>query len=116
MCSSDLYPAPEHLAPILDTFDVNRCFRDVPLVFQRLHPVRQGFRLLWRFARVAPFPDFNLVIAWLGMCAWLQSKGFPLLMPEREDQQFLARLVGGPPPLKVLQFEGRLLGALGEVA
>jgi hypothetical protein len=110
------YPAPDQLAPILDTFDAARSFRDVPTVFQRLHPVRQGFRILWRFARVAPFPDFNLVMAWLGMSAWLQAKGFPLLMPERGDQQLLVKLVGGPPPSKVLQFEGRLLHALDDAA
>lgn len=110
------YPTPEQLAPILDTFDADRCFRDVPGVWQRLHPVRQGFRLLWRFARIAPFPDFNLVMAWLAMCAWLQGKGFPLLPPERADQQFVVKLVGGPPPQKVVQLEARLLGELGDAA
>ena len=48
--------------------------------------------------------------------AWLQAKGFPMLAPDRQDQQFLARLLSGPPPSKVLQFEGRLLDAFGEVA
>lgn len=110
------YPAPELLSGLLDTFDEGRCYRDLPIVWNGLHPVRQGFRLLWRFARIAPFPDFNTVVAWLGMNAWLQSKGFPMLAPDRQDQQFLARLLSGPPPSKVLQFEGRLLDAFGEVA
>lgn len=105
------YPAPEQLAPVLDTFDVDRCYRDLPVLFRALHPVRQGFRLFWRFARIAPFPDFNLVIAWLGMNAWLQHKGFPLLQPVDGDAQMLARLVGGPPPAKITVLEARLLQA-----
>lgn len=110
------YPGPEQLPSLLDTFDAARCYRDVPLVWHGLHPVRQGFRLLWRFARIAPFPDFNTLVAWLGMNAWLQAKGFPLLHPDRLDQQLLARMLSGPPPAKVMQFEGRLLSSLGEVA
>ncbi len=110
------YPGPEQLPSLLDTFDAARCYRDVPLVWHGMHPVRQGFRLLWRFARIAPFPDFNTLVAWLGMNTWLQAKGFPLLHPDRLDQQLLARLLSGPPPTKVMQFEGRMLTALGEVA
>lgn len=106
------YPAPEQLNGLLDTFDAERCYRDVPMVFRALHPVRQGFRLLWRFARIAPFPDFNVVVGWLGMNAWLQAKGYPLLPPEIGDQELLTRLISGPPPTKVLQFEARLLRAL----
>ncbi len=106
------YPVPEQLAGLLDTFDAERCYRDLPMVFRALHPVRQAFRLLWRFARIAPFPDFNLVIAWFGMNAWLQARGYPLLAPESGDQELLSRLVSGPPPTKVLQFESRLLRAV----
>jgi hypothetical protein len=110
------YPHHEQLTSLLDTFDVQRCYRDVPLAFQSLHPVRQGFRVFWRFARIAPFPDFNTVMAWLGMNAWLQAKGFPLLPPEPGDQGFVAKLLGGPPPTKLVQLEGRLLAAIGEAA
>ena len=110
------YPPPEQLRSLLNTFDVARCFRDVPLAFHALHPVRQGFRLMWRFARIAPFPDFNVVMAWLGMNAWLQTKGYPLLPIENGDQDLLSRLVGGPPPAKILQFEARLLRRVGESA
>lgn len=105
------YPAPEQLRFLVDGFDSKRCYRDAPIVFNGLHPVRQGFRLLWRFARMAPFPDFNVVIAWLGMNAWLQAKGFPLLRAEHGDQQFLSKLLSGPPPSKIVQFEARLLAA-----
>lgn len=110
------YPAPEQLRFLLDTFDADRCYRDVPLVFQSLHPVRQGFRILWRFARIAPFPDFNAILAWLGMNAWLQAKGFPLLAPEPGDQLMVSRLLGGPPPTKLVQLEARILAAFGDAA
>jgi hypothetical protein len=110
------YPTPEQLPPILDTFDQARCYRDLPMVFHSLHPVRQGFRLMWRFARIAPFPDFNVVMAWLGMNAWLQAKGFPLLSPERGDQMLMSRLLSGPPPSKIVQLEGRLLSAFEDAA
>lgn len=110
------YPPPEQLRSLLDTFDADRCFRDVPLLFHSLHPVRQGFRLLWRFARIAPFPDFNVVIAWLGMNAWLQAKGFPMLPPQPGDQQLMSRLLGGPPPTRFATFEARMLAAFGDAA
>jgi hypothetical protein len=103
------YPKPEELRYLLDTFDAPHRYRDQPRIFDPLHPVRQGFRLLWRFARIAPFPDFNLVIAWLGMNAWLQTKGYPLLCADGADQPFVSRLLGGPPPTKIVQFEARLL-------
>lgn len=105
------YPAPEELRFVLDSFDNKRCYRDMPIVFNGMHPVRQGFRLLWRFARLAPFPDFNIVIAWLGMNAWLQARGFPLLRAEAGDQKFLAKLLSGPPPTRIVQLEARLLAA-----
>ena len=105
------YPASEQLRFLLDSFDCKRCYRDVPVVFNAMHPVRQGFRMMWRFARIAPFSDFNTVIAWLGLNAWLQSKGYPLLRAEQGDQQLLTRLLSGPPPTKIIQYEARLLAA-----
>jgi len=105
------YPTPDQLRFLVDAFDCKRCYRDAPVVFHGMHPVRQGFRLMWRFARIAPFPDFNVVIAWLGMNAWLQSKGFPLLRAERPDQRLLSRLLSGPPPSKIVQLEARLLAS-----
>ena len=103
------YPAPEELRLLIDAFDSKRCYRDAPIVFNGMHPVRQGFRLLWRFARIAPFPDFNIVIAWMGMNAWLQCKGLPLLRAEPDDAKLIATLLSGPPPLKIYEFEARLL-------
>ena len=105
------YPATDQLRFLIDSFDNKRCYRDAPIIFNSLHPVRQGFRMMWRFARIAPFPDFNMVIAWLGMNAWLQCKGYPLLRAEQGDQQFLSKLLSGPPPTKIVQYEARLLAA-----
>jgi len=110
------YPAPDQLRFLVDAFDAKRCYRDAPIVFHGMHPVRQGFRMMWRFARIAPFPDFNQVIAWLGMNAWLQAKGFPLLRAEQGDQEFMVRLLSGPPPSKIVQFEARLLAAFESAA
>ena len=110
------YPGAEELRYLLDTFDEARCYRDIAMVWNALHPTRQGFRLMWRFARIAPFPDFNLVMAWLAMNAWLLAKGYPMVAPDRQDQQFLSRLVSGPPPTKIVQYEGRLLAMLGGAA
>lgn len=110
------YPSPDQLHFLLDTFDAAHHYRDQPMLFGALHPVRQGFRILWRFARIAPFPDFNGVMAWLGMNAWLQVKGYPLLSAEPLDQAFVAKLIGGPPPSKIVQFEARLLTALEQFA
>lgn len=107
------YPSPQELNYLLDTFDPNHRFRDFPKLFDRLHPVRQSFRVLWRLARIAPFPDFNLLMAWLAMCGLLLARGYPLLVPEPQDQGLLHRLVGGPPPQKVVQFEARLLESVG---
>lgn len=110
------YPAPDQLRVALDRFEPETCYRDTALVFQALHPVRQGFRLFWRFARLAPFADFNVVVAWLGLNAWLQAKGFPLLAAAPGDPQALVRLISGPPPTRVPLFEARLLASLGEAA
>lgn len=103
------YPLPQELNYLLDTFDLAHRYRDFPRLFDDLHPVRQGFRILWRFARISPFPDFNVSMAWLAMSGWLLARGYPLILPEAQDQALLARLVGGPPPAKLVQFESRLL-------
>lgn len=105
------YPTSTELRLLVDSFDSKRCYRDAPIVFNGMHPVRQGFRLFWRFARIAPFPDFNVVIAWLGMNAWLQCKGLPLLRAEHGDQKLVGELLSGPPPRKLPEFEARLLAA-----
>jgi hypothetical protein len=104
---------PAELTPVLDSFDYARRYRDYPPLFDSLHPLRQGFRVLWRFARIAPFPDFNGMIAWLGMCGWLLAKGYPLLVPEASDRELLKHIIAGPPPTRCVQWEARLLEAIG---
>ncbi|MBL9077184.1 MAG: hypothetical protein JNL08_06765 [Planctomycetes bacterium] len=106
------YPPPEQVRGLLESFDLDRCYRDIGPLFRSLHPVRQGFRLAWRFARIAPFPDFNVVLAWLLLNAWLQTKGYPLLTSDAGDRELLSKLLAGPPPTKVTQFEARLLRTL----
>jgi hypothetical protein len=106
------YPIPEELNYLLDTFDPAHSYRDFAKLFTAMHPVRQAFRILWRLARIAPFPDFNLLMGWLAMCGHLLANGYPVLLPEPQDQGLLHRLVGGPPPQKVVQFEARLLDSI----
>lgn len=103
------YPQPNLVRGLLDTFDPGHRYRDVPSLFDRLHPVRRAFRVLWRFARIAPFPDLNLLMATVAMSSYLASEGYPLFGPRREDRDLLTRLVSGPPPLKAPLLERRLL-------
>ena len=108
------HPRSKDLTSVLDKFDYAHRYRDLPAFFDRLHPLRQGFRILWRFARIAPFPDLNVPMSWLAMCGWLLSRGYPMLMPVVKDRALLARLLSGPPPLRVVQWESRLLEAIGD--
>ena len=107
------HPRPNELTPILDRFNMAHRYRDFPAMFEQLHPLRQGFRILWRFARIAPFPDFNLPMAWLAMCSWFLAKGYPLLVPDGKDRELLARLVSGPPPTRIVHWEARMMATVG---
>lgn len=104
------YPDSGQVRSLLDGFNLDVCFGDNPLRFQSMHPVRQAFRLMWRLARIAPFPDFNLVMAFVAMSEYLLYKGYPLFCPEPEDRALLHRMVSGPVPSRVMKFEARLLG------
>jgi hypothetical protein len=99
----------EHVQQLLDQFDVARCYGDAHVVFRPLHPVRQAVRMYWRFLQIAPFPDFNALIGWLGMNAWLQAKGFPLLPAQPGDARWLVQFAGSPPPLRCPPIEARML-------
>lgn len=109
------YPSADQLPFLLDTFDAEHSYRDMPGIFAAHHPVRQGFRILWRFARIAPFADFNVVVGWMVMVTWWMTKGYPLIAPEPQDQALLAKLLSGPPPTRIVQFEKRLYDALADV-
>ncbi len=104
------HPRPAELSDRLDRFDYGNRYFDQSHVFDRLHPLRQGFRVMWRFARIAPFPDLNVPMAWLAMCSWLLSRGYPLLVPVAADRERMPRFVESPPPLRVAQWESRMLG------
>lgn len=108
------YPAAEEVRGLLDTFHPDYRFRDLPVAFDRLHPVRRAFRILWRFARIAPFPDFNLVMAFIAMNASLLANGYPLVFPEAHDREVLTHLVSGPVPQRFSAFEARLLQVVAD--
>jgi hypothetical protein len=102
------YPIATDVPGLLGSFDEASCFRDVPARFATLHPVRQSFRVLWRMARIAPFPDFNMLIAFLVMNAYLLSKGYPSITPMPGDRELLTKVLSGPAPARLLMFEARL--------
>lgn len=111
-----VHPRPTELQRSLDRFDLPHRYGDPAGLFDRLHPLRQGFRILWRFARMAPFPDLNVPMGWLCMCSWLLARGYPMLCPHSGDRERLVRFVAGPPPVRVVQWEARLLDTVRAVA
>ncbi len=106
------YVPASSLTGLLDTFTSANRYRDLAAIYDRLHPVRQSFRLLWRLARIGPFPDLNLVMGFIGMNAHLLASGYPMVLPEPTDRAMLTSLVTGPPPQRIVQFEMRLLAAV----
>lgn len=103
------YPAPAEVGDLLDRFHGDERFGDDPAVFDALHPVRQGVRVMWRLARIAPFPDFNLPFAALAFGGYLLARGYPPLLPHANDRVQLERLVRGRLPHRSLPIERRLL-------
>ncbi len=103
------YPQPKRLKGLLDSFTEANSYLDIPARFLSLHPVRRSFRILWRFARMAPFPDFNLLMSFLGMNAYLIANGYPLMASMAGDRELFAKVIAGPPPLRLVQCESRLL-------
>ncbi|MEZ5966922.1 MAG: Fic family protein [Planctomycetota bacterium] len=102
------YPDASEVPRLLGSFVEATCYRDLPLRFARLHPVRQAFRVLWRLARIAPFPDFNVLIAFLAMNTYLLVKGYPAITPMPGDRELLNKVLSGPPPARIAAFEARL--------
>lgn len=103
------YPRPDSLRGLLDSFTWANRYREVPDAWDREHPVRQGFRVAWRFARIAPLPDFNLMFSFVAMNAFHLASGYPLVVPEPSDKAMLERVVRGGVPYRIVQFESRLL-------
>ena len=105
------YPKPDTIGDLLDRLTPELSYRDMPSVWDRTHPVRRAFRVMWRFSRIAPFPDFNLMFAFLFMNAFHVASGYPLLLPESSDRALLESLVAGAVPRRIVQFESRILAA-----
>lgn len=106
------YPDSSELNAYLDGFNADNSYMDNRIRFENLHPVRRAFRVLWHFARIAPFPDFNITMAWVAMDMYLLHAGYPMITPEHDDRRLLHRLVTGPVPLRIRAFESRLLEVL----
>ena len=103
------YPRTRDIDRILESFTRQNCYRDIPAIYGGLHPVRQACRVLWRYARIAPHPDLNHIMAMVAFNACLRASGYPLLVPDKEDRSRLLRLIPGPPPRRIVSFELRLL-------
>lgn len=106
------YPESKDLTDCLDNFHRDNAYMDNSVRFENLHPVRQAFRVLWHFARIAPFPDFNLTMAWVAMDMFLCHSGYPMLVPEHGDRERLHRMMTGPVPLRIRDLEYRMLAGL----
>lgn len=105
------YPKPDAIVGMLERLAPEQKYRELPVVFDKLHPVRTGFRAMWRLARIAPFPDFNLMFAFLFMNAIHVAGGYPLMMPQASDRHLLEGVVSGCVPRRIVQFESRMLDA-----
>ncbi len=109
------YPLAADLPDLLESFGVENRYRDIAAIFDNLHPVRQSFRVLWRFSRISPFPDLNLPMAFIAMNAFQVARGYPMTVPQSSDRSMLTRLVTGPPPKRIVQFELRMVERLEEL-
>lgn len=103
------HPAPADVPELLLSFTADNHYRDLPQIWRRNHPVRRGTRAMWRFARIAPFPDFNRPFAFIFLNSFLLASGYPLLMPDAADKVLLENVSRGGVPHRVIQFESRLL-------
>jgi hypothetical protein len=103
------YPSPVLLEDLLGRFRAADCYLDEPSWFQTLHPVRQACRIFARSARLAPFPQHNLLMAWLAACAWLRARAYPLLVLDPCDQRLVLRHVLADPAEGPVEWEERLV-------
>lgn len=107
------YPNHRDVGGMLDRFTPSNRFSDASKNWTRMHPVRQASRVLWRFARISPFPDFNRMFAFVLFDAYLLAHGYPLLTPEKADKQLLENLASrDTPPARIVQLESRLWRAV----
>lgn len=108
------YPDSDAVPELLEGFCAAKHYGETEKFRSSTHPVRRAVRMLWRFARIAPFPDFNTVMGVVVMNAYLLAKGYPMVAPSLpEDRDILTQMVAGPPPKRLVQFESRLVETLG---
>jgi hypothetical protein len=105
------YPPGEAIPVLLEAFGAEQGYGEDARELEGVHPVRRGARLLWGFARLAPFPDFNAVMAFVLMNAHLLAAGYPMVTPERGDRRLLGQVIAANRPRRIVQFESRLLAA-----
>lgn len=103
------YPSPDRLSNLLDTLHEDRNYGDRAEDFGDLHPVRRAVRIFWRFSRIAPFPDFNLVVATVVASGYLLRHGYPPFLIDAADRSRLEGLTRGAVPERCLFLESRLL-------
>jgi len=103
------YRPADEIPDFLDHFREAESYGESQEVFDSFHPVRQAARVLWRFGRVAPFPDFNGVMAFVLMNSYLLAKGYPMVRPAKRDRALLSRILSGPAPRRAPALEARLL-------
>lgn len=106
------YPQADAIPALLEGFCAAQGYGEGDRATEGMHPVRQACRLFWGFARIAPFPDFNAVMAFALMNAYLLAKGYPMMQPERGDRQLVGQLITSPRPQRIVQFESRLLAGV----
>ncbi|MEM7205245.1 MAG: hypothetical protein AAF628_33630 [Planctomycetota bacterium] len=102
------YPPADGITDLLDHFRVAENF-GLGAGFANGHPVRQAVQVFWRFARIAPFPDLNVVMAFVMLNGFLLGRGYPRITPLAEDRALLVRAVLGRRPQRLVQFETRLV-------
>ncbi len=96
----DTVPGLVHPGPALVPVLMKRFSRHFDLVlgdepFEELHPVDQAARIFGRLALIAPFRDFNLIVASLAASQYLLANGYPPFLPKATDREEVELDLGG---------------------
>jgi len=89
------YPRPEDLDGLLATFCREHAYHDEKRRFEALHPVAQAALLFRRFAHLAPFRDFNLLVGGLTASWFLLAHGYPPFLPQAVDKSTMRVVLAG---------------------
>ena len=76
---------------------LERGFLHDPMEFQQLHPVEQAARIFQRVSKLAPFPDFNLLVASLCSSLHLLGYGYPPFLPRACDRKAILHALRSSP-------------------